>query len=111
MLLRSFIAFIFFFLKYIHLRILVRKFRFLGFFFKDLFLFIYLFILAATGLSCGRQDLHCSMQDPFLVAACGLVSCGMRTESSSPARDRTQAPCIGSAESYPLDHQGSPVES
>ena len=28
--------------------------------------------------------------------------------SSSLTRDRTQAPSIGSAESYPLDHQGSP---
>ena len=27
---------------------------------------------------------------------------------SSPARDRTQAPCRGSSESYPLDHQRSP---
>ena len=26
-----------------------------------------------------------------------------------PARDRTRAPCIGSAESYPLDRQGIPV--
>ena len=28
--------------------------------------------------------------------------------SSSQARDQTQASCIGSSESYPLDHQGSP---
>ena len=49
-----------------------------------------------------------------LVAAGGPLSCGMRTiscsthaGSSSPTRDRTWAPCIGSAESYPLDHQGS----
>ena len=27
---------------------------------------------------------------------------------SSPTRDRTRAPCSGSAESWPLDHQGSP---
>ena len=31
--------------------------------------------------------------------------------SSSPTRDGTQAPCIGSTESQPLDHQGSPPES
>ena len=50
-----------------------------------------------------------------LVEACGLLSCGMRTlscgmhvGSSSLIRDRTPAPCTGSAESYPLDHQGSP---
>lgn len=28
--------------------------------------------------------------------------------SSSPVRTRTQPPCIGSSESYPLEHQGSP---
>ena len=32
----------------------------------------------------------------------------MHVGSSSPTRARTQAPCIGSAESYPLDDQGSP---
>ena len=29
--------------------------------------------------------------------------------SSSPTRHRTPVPCIGSVESYPLDHQGSPL--
>ena len=29
---------------------------------------------------------------------------------SSLTRDRTQAPCSGSVESYPLDHKGSPLE-
>ena len=43
-----------------------------------------------------------------LVAACLLLSCIMYVGSSSPTRDQTQAPCIGSTESYPLDHQGSP---
>ena len=50
-----------------------------------------------------------------LVAAGGLLSCGMRTfscsirvGSSSLTRDQTQALSIGSAESYPLCHQGSP---
>ena len=50
-----------------------------------------------------------------LVAAGGLLSSGMRTlscsmrvGSSSLTRDWTQAPCIGSAESYPLRHQGGP---
>ena len=32
----------------------------------------------------------------------------MYVGSSSLTRDRTQAPCIGSMESYPLCHQGSP---
>ena len=53
------------------------------------------------GLSCDTQDLLCSMQG-LLVVAC-------MQDSSSPTRDRTQAPCIGSTESYPLDHQGSPL--
>ena len=33
--------------------------------------------------------------------------CGMR-DPSSPSRDRTHAPCIWSADSQPLDCQGSP---
>ena len=44
-----------------------------------------------------------------LVAAGGFLSCGLHVGSSSPARDRTWAPCIGSVESYPLRHQGSPL--
>ena len=65
----------------------------------DWFYFIYLFIW-----------LH-----QILVEAPGLPSCGMRTlscsmhvGSSSLTRDWTQAPCIGSTESCPLCHQGSP---
>ena len=36
------------------------------------------------------------------------LTCGMYAGSSSPTRNRTRASCIGSTESYPLDHQGSP---
>ena len=50
-----------------------------------------------------------------LVVALRILSCGMRTlscsmhmGSSSLTRDRTWAPSTGSAESYPLRHQGSP---
>ena len=50
-----------------------------------------------------------------LVAVRGLLSCGMRAlscgmhmGSSSLTRDQTRAPCLGSSESYPLRHQGSP---
>ena len=32
-----------------------------------------------------------------------------RVGSSSLSRDQTWVPCIGSAKSYPLDHQGSPI--
>ena len=35
----------------------------------------------------------------------------MHAGSSSLTRDQTQAPCIGSAESYPLDHQGGPQKN
>ena len=59
---------------------------FFFFFFKNLF------ILAEPGLSCGMHPL----------------SCNMHAGSSSPTRDRTQAPCIGNAEFYPLGHEGSP---
>ena len=36
-----------------------------------------------------------------LVAECGILV--------PLTRDQTRAPCIGSVESYPLDHQGSPT--
>ena len=72
--------------------------------------FIYLFRLCQV-----LHNLHCGTWDLFLVAACGplnsgmqTLSCGMYAGSSSPNRDRTWAPCIGSVESYPLDHQGNP---
>ena len=42
-----------------------------------------------------------------LVAALRVFSCGMQ-DLSSLTRDWTQVPCIGRAESWPLDHQGSP---
>ena len=64
----------------------------------NLFIF-YNIYLAAPGLSCCTQDLCCRVWD---------LSCGMCVRSSSLTRDRTRAPCIGSVESYPLDHQGSP---
>ena len=48
----------------------------------------------------------------ILVVACGLLGHGMQALSRgrhvgsiSPTRG---APCTGSSESYPLDHQGSP---
>ena len=50
-------------------------------------------------LSCGMWTLSCGMQ---------TLSCGTHAGSSSLTRDRTRAPCTGSAESYPLDHQRSP---
>ena len=83
-------------------------------FFNVLFLFlkylyIYLliiFILAAPSLSCGTRDLRCSMQDLQLQHADSLLQ---HVGSNSPTRDRTWAPCTGSMESYPLDHQGSPT--
>ena len=46
-----------------------------------------------------------------LVAAGTLLSCGMRVGSSSLTRDPTRAPCTGSVESCPLDHQGSPKKT
>ena len=66
------------------------------FFFFNIYLFIWLcrvLVAARRIFSCGTQAL--------LVATC------MR-DLNSLSRDRTRAPCIGSAESYPLDHQGSP---
>ena len=67
--------------------LLIFKLVFLSFFF-NIYLFIWL-----------RQ---------VLLAAGGLLSCGMQVGSSSLTRDQTRVPCIGSTESYPLRHQGSP---
>ena len=68
----------------------------------------YLFIY----FGCPGSELQ---HEDFLVAACGLLSCGMWTlscgmhvGSSSLTKDRTRTHCTGSAESYPLDHQWSP---
>ena len=60
----------------------------------------YVFIKAVPGLSCRTGDLPCGMP--------GDLSCGTHAGSSSLTRDRTWVPCIGSVESYPLDHAGSP---
>ena len=60
--------------------------------------FIYLFMLCWVLVAvCG-----------IFVVACGLLGCRMHAGPCSPIRYQTQAPCIGSVESYPLDHQGSP---
>ena len=66
-------------------------------------IFIYLFIYHLFWL-CRVLVAVCRI----FVVAHGIFSCSMHVGSSSPTRDRTQAPCIGSAGSYPLDHQGSP---
>ena len=58
----------------------ISKKKFVLFYFLKSILFIYLVVL---GLSCGMRTLSCSM----------------RVGSSSLTRDRTQAPCMGSAES------------
>ena len=53
----------------------------------------------------------------FVVAggllSCGMwtLSCSMHVGSSSLTRGQTWAPCTGSAESYPLRRQGSPLDS
>ena len=67
-----------------------------------------MFILAAPGLSCSMWDLLVAACG-LLVAVCEIFSCGRHEGCSSQTRDRTQAPCIGSAEYYPLDYQGSPI--
>ena len=69
-------------------------------------IFIHLY-LAAPGLSCRSQDLcpHCSMWDLRLWP---MNSQLQHMASSSLPRDGTWAPCIGSVESCPLDHQGNP---
>ena len=72
---------------------------------SDFFFRIYLFVWLCRVLVTACRLLSCSPWAP-LVAAGGLLNCGMRTLSCgmhvgsiSLARDRTWAPCIGSAES------------
>ena len=82
---------------------------------------MYLFIWLHTSLVAAGGILSCTMWAAYLwhvgclfvvcrLLSCGMqtLSCGMHVGSSSLTRDQTWAPCIGSAESYPLDHQGSP---
>ena len=61
-------------------------------YFQNLLLLLLFFILVVLGLGCGMRTL----------------SSGMHVGSTSLTKDQTQAPCIGSMESYPLHHQGSP---
>ena len=56
-------------------------------------------LLCAGSFSCGMQAHSCDMW---------TLSCSMHLGSSSPTRDQTWGPCVGSGESYPLDHQGGP---
>ena len=60
------------------------------YYYFNIYLFIWMrrVLVAACGLlSCGMQTLSCGMR---------TLSCGMHVGSSSWTRDRTQAPCIGS---------------
>ena len=50
----------------------------------------------------------CSLGVCVYVCVC-LVEWHSWWDLSSPTRDRTCATCIGSAESEPLEHQGSPL--
>ena len=74
------------------------------YFFKYLFIWLYQVLVPAMGIF----DLHCSMQGlQFWHSNSQLQHVG----SSSLARNQTWAPCAGSAESQPLDHQGRPRTS
>ena len=71
--------------KYFHLGV-----SWLSFFFKKKYLIIYLFIWLLWVLVAAGGLLSCGMQ---------TLSCGMHVGSSSPARDQTLAPCSGSTKS------------
>ena len=78
------------------------------------FIFKIFIYLVAPGLSCSRRAPSLRLQGSLVAAgvllSCGTwtLSCGTHVGSSSLTRDQTWSPCIGSAESYPLRHQGSP---
>ena len=71
-------------------------------------------VAACRLLSCNTWAPYLQLVGSLVVAhqlrSCGMrtPSCSMHVGSSSLTRDPTRAPCIGSAESYPLHHQGSP---
>jgi len=57
---------------------------------------------------CTEYSLWCWGFSSFAVSRCGLSSCSACAWSqllSSPTRDRTWTPCLGSMESHPLDHK------
>ena len=57
----------------------------------------YMYLFGCAGCSCGMWDLQC------LLWHVRLFFFKLQHVGSS-----SRAPCIGSEESYPLDHQGSP---
>ena len=74
-----------------YVQVSIRTYAFFLFFKKYLFIyyiFIYFWLCQVSVLALR-----------IFVAACRLLSCGMPAGSSSPTRDRTRAPCIGSTES------------
>lgn len=62
--------------------------------------------LAASGVRVARGALVGARGMWALHLAHRIFSCDMGSGSSN--RDRTRVPCIGSVESYPLDHKGHP---
>ena len=62
-----------------------------------MFLFIYLFWLHWVLVEVSM----------IFIVTCGLLSLSIPEGSSFLTRDQTRAPCTGSMESYPVDHQDS----
>ena len=56
-----------------------------------------------------RKFRHCHFPHlfHFLFSPCPLASLPSMWDLSSPTRDRTRTPCIGSFKAYPLQHQRS----
>ena len=57
-----------------------------------------------------RKSRHCHFPSlfRFFLPPCPLAALPSMWDLSSPTRDRTRTPCIGSAKAYPLEHQRSP---
>ena len=68
-------------------------------FFKDHVLFIYLFILAVPGLSCGMRDLqhagYSLWHAGFLVAACGVLVAACRRDLVPQPGIKPRPPALG----------------
>jgi len=91
---------------------------FLSFFKKNFYLLIWphwVLVAECRTISCGLWTLSCDIWDGGAWWATVHGSQRVRHDwatslslSLSLTRDGTWAPCIGSLESWPLDHQGSP---
>ena len=73
-----------------------------------MYVYVCVCVCVCMYFGCTEYSLWHSGFSSFAVSRCGLSSCSACAWSqllSSPTRDPTWTPCIGSMESHPLDHK------